>query len=84
MSVPLLDIATIAAGEGKVVSAHQGIRFTMIPGSGGTMSYSRVDSPDASAHGADETSVSAHTTVDVDWPYFYVTAATADGRVALV
>ena len=86
----LLDTlpATIATDTGRVVDCRGFGKLTIIAGAGATASVSRVDLPDATAHttGAQNTEpdVTANTriTIDVDWPFFYVSSAGGPSRVS--
>lgn len=84
----ILDFFTQAAGaDGKVVELHRGVRMTLIPDAGASAvcTFSKVDSDRATAHdAATSIAVNAETTVEVDWPYYFVTSATGATRVAVV
>ena len=87
MTVPLLDIVNLAAGEGQVISTYRGIRLCLIAAATATISYSKVDSPKATAHDTPTTLTTTDVegiSVDVAWPYYYVSVATAGARVALI
>lgn len=81
----LTGVIDLTTGAGYLVNAYQGIRLTMIPGGGGTVRYSKVDEADATAHDpATQTDITTETTIDVDWPFYYVTAQSGTARIALV
>ena len=75
------SVASVAAGASQVFDARGMAVLNVIAGSGGTVTVSRVDSATASA---DTTSLVTTFPHSVDWPFFRVSAATADARVGLV
>ncbi len=81
----LLDLRTLAAGGAAVFDLTNAIRMHVVPVSGATVTYSKVDSPSASSHDSDTTRVAtSEFTVDADWPYYRVSTATQGCRVAVV
>ena len=82
---PLLDIVTLATGTGKCFSLYSGIRLTIIPTSGATVTYSKVDSDKATAHDTPTTlTTTEEVTIDADWPFYYISTAAEAARVAVV
>jgi len=83
--MPLLALQTLAAGEAVVVDLTGSLRMTVIPVSGATVTYSKVDSPRAAAHDTPtQDTDTAEFTVDVDWPYYRISTATQGCRIAVV
>lgn len=79
---------TLSDGDDVTVNATDGIRLTILAGAGATVTVSRVDDESASSatgHGSDQT-VSADTqlSIDVDWPFYYISTSGGSARVALV
>lgn len=85
MTGPLLDIKEIPDGEGRVFALYRGIRLTIIPGTGSTVTYSKVDSEDATAHDtATQDTTGVELTIEADWPFYRVSTAGGTARVAVV
>lgn len=85
----LTGVYKLQPGEGIVLAPYQGIRFTMIPATGGTMRYSQIDDPSikpvsANHDPATQFDITLQTTIDVAWPWYLVTCETGAGRVAIV
>ena len=76
----------LAAGGAMVVDARGCVSLCIIAGTGATVTYSRVDSMDATVHDGETDTVAATTreTVPVDWPFFRVSVADGSARVAVV
>lgn len=81
---PFLGIFDLDADEGVVLSAYQGIKIGLIPAGGATLRYSKVDEPNATGHLGTPVDVTTETTIEVEWPYYYVDCSAGSGRVALI
>lgn len=83
--IPLLDLRELGDGDAYTLPAYRGIRFTLIPGSGATATYSYVTFGEAAAHDSDSSvAVAAQTTVEVAWPYVHISSSGGSTRVGLV
>lgn len=84
-TAPLLNLVELSDGEAVVIEAYRGIRLSFIPEGGGTVTYSFVDSRTAAAHDPG-TSVSetTSTVLEVSWPFYRVSVAGGNARVALI
>ena len=82
---PLLALKHLVAGDFIVLPWYQGIRATFIPGAGGTVTYSFVDSGDVTVHdSATSVDVTDITVVEVQWPWLAVSVSGGTARVAQV
>jgi hypothetical protein len=82
---PLLKLQHLTDGEFTVIPWYQGIRVTIIPGGGGTVTYSFVDSQGETIHdGPTSVDVTDITVVEVQWPWLAVSVAGGTARVANV
>lgn len=77
---------TIADGGAGVFDAIGLAKLTIETGAGCTATWSRVDTFNASAHTAQTGTqgASGRTVIDIDWPFFRVSAAGGSCRVAMV
>lgn len=82
-------VYNLAAGGAIVVDARGMERLTMRAPTGTTITFSEVDSPDATAHGqnsktVDGSAAAARSTQTVEWPFYRISAAGGPASVALV
>ena len=79
-------VTTLADGEAVVKDALGLAKLTIETGAGCTATWSRVDTYNASAHTAQTATqgASGRTVIDIDWPFFRVSAAGGSCRVAMV
>lgn len=80
------QVLKLAAGQSTVVIIGDGIRLTLIPGAGSTITYSRVDDRNATEHGPDSVDVAAAdgpTAITPDWPQYFVSVAGGTARVGV-
>lgn len=82
----LNGVVALADGDARTLDARGCATITLIADAGCTLTYSRVDAPDASAHttGTENgTTVAADTrsSFTVDWPFWRVSAAGGTARV---
>lgn len=78
-------VQSLATGEAITVVALGLIRFTVIPGSGATVTVSKVDSPGATSHDSDtEETTTAEKTYDVKYPYYRISTASGSARIGFV
>lgn len=77
----------LSSGNGANFDCR-GMRFlTIIAGSGATVTYSQVDAPTTVSHDSATdatTTEAAGISVDVKWPFYYVSTASGAARVACV
>ena len=82
---PLLKLQKLEDGGFVVIPAYQGIRITMIPQGGGTVTYSYVDSATAEVHDtATNVDITEITILEVQWPWVAISVAGGTLRVANV
>lgn len=76
-------VIELDAGEGVTIDMRGLVRLHVIPGTTATITVSRVDDDDATAHTADTVTAFPH---DVDWPFYRVSSAgnTTPTRVAAI
>lgn len=75
-------IVSLADGEGVVISAGGYGYLTMIPAGGGTVTYSKVDEVNASAHDAGSATTATELSLAVQWPFYRVSVAGGTARIA--
>lgn len=85
----LSGVITLADGESYVINATSAIRITVISSAAGSGNVSRVDSQDADADSVDawnDTAVAAGAieVIEVDWPYYRISASGGSIRFAIV
>ena len=74
------EVATVATATPRVFDARGMSYLNVVAGAGGTVTVSKVDTADASAHTAETVTEFPHA---VEWPFYRVTATTQPARVAL-
>lgn len=82
-------LKALADGEAVTLDARGARNITVITAVGATATFSRVDSPGATAHttgSENQSSVVANTrtVTAVDWPFYRVSVAGGSCRVAVV
>lgn len=84
------NVVTLADGEGQTFDARAMAKMSVLAGTGATVLWSRVNAPNATAHGTLAGAVitppaaTALTTLAVDWPYYRVSTADGPCYVAIV
>ena len=80
----LTGAVQLADGDAIVLEVWRGIRFAVVPGSGSTVTFSKVDSDKATAHDSDtQETTTTFLARTVDWPYVRVSTAGGAARVAV-
>lgn len=80
-------VDVIVASNGLLLDARGMSKITMIPTTSTDFSYSMVDSEGASAHDTKskvDITTEAITTINVEWPFYWVSCTGANLRVAMV
>ena len=72
--------------EAMVADVRGCVLLAITAGAGATVTYSRVDSKDAGAHGSDTDTVTTGTfeSIPVEWPFYRVSVAGGTAKVAVV
>lgn len=74
---------TLASGAAINIEIWRGIRLTVIPGSGSTVTISKIDNLGVAAHdSATSESTGVELTRTIDWPFYRVSSSGGTARVA--
>lgn len=83
--MPRTEVYTLAASEALNVAMASRIRMHIIPGAGATVTVSKIDSMNATAHDSDSSNTyTAEETFDVSWPFYRVSTASGSCRISTV
>jgi hypothetical protein len=78
------SVTTLADTEGVTVDVRGLKALSIMPGAGATVTYSRVDTSGAAAHGDGQATTAAFLSLDVQWPFYRVTTAGGSCKVVRV
>ncbi len=78
------QVVNLDTGDAVTITIGDGIRLTLDPDAGATVSYSLVAGPDASGHRGTATDVTERTVIDVEGPYYRVSTAAAPATIFVV
>lgn len=78
------SVVSLEDGDAEVLEARTADHVQVVPGSGATVTVSKVDSQDASSHDSDSSEdLTSETTRDAVWPFYRVSTAGGSARVAV-
>lgn len=79
------ELVNMSDGDSRLITVvNDAIRLTIIPGAGATVTLSKVDD-DASAHdAATSDDYTSEISLDIDWPFYWISVAGGTARFAQV